>query len=127
MVSIPYPRTKSPLAVDGAPVGAFGLVCDRVSVVSLCTFDGIFWWAVAAKCGLECLREGVDGRVWEAAEKLAEWFGLSDREVNWVRMAKAGNEEDGYSEALLGVDGDGSFPLRVRASEYEAAMVDGKN
>jgi hypothetical protein len=66
-------------------------------------------------------------RVKEEAEKLSEWFGLSDREVNWVRTAKAGNEEDGYSEALLGVDGDGWFPLRVRASEYEAAMVDGGN
>jgi hypothetical protein len=65
-------------------------------------------------------------RVKEEAEKLSEWFGLSDREVNWVRTAKAGNEEDGYSEALLGVDGDGWFPLRVRASEYEAEMVDGK-
>jgi len=66
-------------------------------------------------------------RVKEEAEKLSEWFGLSDREVNWVRTAKAGNEEDGYSEALLGVDGEGWFPLRVRASEYEAKMVDGGN
>lgn len=65
-------------------------------------------------------------RVAEEAEKLATWFGLSERETNWVRTAKAGNEEDGYSEALLGIDEEGWFPLRVRASEYEAAVVDGK-
>ena len=62
-------------------------------------------------------------RVKEEAEKLSEWFGLSEREVNWVQTAKAGNEEDGYSEALLGVDGEGWFPLRVRASEYEVSMI----
>lgn len=64
-------------------------------------------------------------RVAEEAEKLSTWFGLSERETNWVRTAKAGNEEDGYSEALLGVDEEGWFPLRVRASAYEAAVVDG--
>jgi len=63
-------------------------------------------------------------RVNEQAAKLAEWFGLSDREVNWVKTAKAGNDEDGYSEALLGIDGEGWFPLRVRASPFEAAVID---
>lgn len=63
-------------------------------------------------------------RVDEAAEQLAEWFGLSEREVNWVRSAKAGNDDDGYSEALLGVDEEGWFPLRVRASEYEVSVLD---
>ncbi|WP_324665398.1 VirB4 family type IV secretion system protein [Haloarcula sediminis] len=64
-------------------------------------------------------------RVDEAAEQLAEWFGLSEREVNWVRSAKAGNDDDGYSEALLGVDEEGWFPLRVRASEYEVSVLAG--
>jgi hypothetical protein len=63
-------------------------------------------------------------RVQEEAEKLAEWFGLSERETNWVRTAKAGNEEDGYSEALLGIDEKGWFPLRVRASEFEVSAID---
>jgi len=62
-------------------------------------------------------------RVDEAAEQLAEWFGLSDREVDWVRSAKAGNGADGYSEALLGVDEEGWFPIRVRASEYEVDVI----
>jgi len=65
-------------------------------------------------------------RVDEAAEQLAEWFGLSEREINWVRTAKAGNEEDGYSEALLGVDEEGWFPLRIRASDLEAAVIGGE-
>ncbi|MFC6723439.1 VirB4 family type IV secretion system protein [Halobium palmae] len=62
-------------------------------------------------------------RVSEEAESLAEWFGLNEREVSWVRTAKAGNEEDGFSEALLGVDGEGWFPMRVRASEQEVSTL----
>jgi hypothetical protein len=62
-------------------------------------------------------------RVQEEADKLAEWFGLSEREVNWVRTAKAGNDEDGYSEALLGIDEEGWFPLRVRASDFEVRVI----
>jgi hypothetical protein len=64
-------------------------------------------------------------RVKEDTDLLAEWFGLTDREVNWVRTAKAGNEEDGFSEALLGIDEEGWFPLRVRASPFEAEAIDG--
>ncbi len=58
-------------------------------------------------------------RVQEETDKLAEWFGLSEREINWIRTAKAGNDEDGFSEALLGIDEEGWFPLRVRASGFE--------
>jgi type IV secretory pathway VirB4 component len=63
-------------------------------------------------------------RVDEEAAKLAEWFGLSEREVSWVQSAKAGNDEDGYSEALLGIDEEGWFPLRIRASRFEADVID---
>ncbi|WP_436932832.1 VirB4 family type IV secretion system protein [Halosimplex halobium] len=63
-------------------------------------------------------------RVQEETDKLAEWFGLSEREVNWIRTAKAGNDEDGFSEALLGIDEEGWFPLRVRASEFEIESLD---
>ncbi len=73
---------------------------------------------IASLCSMTLLH-----RVDEEAEKLAEWFGLSEREVNWVRTAKAGNDEDGYSEALLGLDEEGWFPLRIRASEYEAQVI----
>jgi len=74
---------------------------------------------IASLCSMTLLH-----RVDEEAEKLAEWFGLSEREVNWVRTAKAGNDKDGYSEALLGLDEEGWFPLRIRASEYEANVLD---
>jgi hypothetical protein len=61
----------------------------------------------------------------EQSEKIAEWFGLNEREAQWVASARAGDETDGYSEALLGVDGEGWFPIRVRASESEACVIDG--
>jgi hypothetical protein len=74
---------------------------------------------IASLCSMKLLH-----RVDEEAEKLAQWFGLSDRETNWVRSAKAGNDEDGYSEALLGIDEEGWFPLRVRASPHEEHVLD---
>jgi hypothetical protein len=63
-------------------------------------------------------------RVREEADKLAEWFGLNERETEWVRSAKAGNSVDGYSEALLCVDELGRFPIRVRASDFETKVID---
>lgn len=63
-------------------------------------------------------------RVDEAATALADWFDLNEREVNWARTAKAGNEADGFSEALLGIDEKGWFPVRIRASEAEANVID---
>jgi len=63
-------------------------------------------------------------RVNEEGEKIAEWFDLNDRQVNYVTSAKAGEDEDGYSEALVGIDQEGWFPLRIRASDHEAAVID---
>jgi len=81
---------------------------------------------VSVKCtdDRESLFSHIDSSGPEETEKLAEWFGLSEREVNWIRTAKAGNDEDGFSEALLGIDEEGWFPLRVRASEFEVNQVD---
>ena len=64
-------------------------------------------------------------RVNEEGEKIAKWFDLNDRQVNFVSSAKAGEDEDGYSEALVGIDQEGWFPLRIRASDYEADVIDG--
>jgi len=64
-------------------------------------------------------------RVNEEGEKIANWFDLNDRQVNFVRSATAGEDEEGYSEALVGIDQEGWFPTRIRASEYEAAVIDG--
>ncbi|WP_277552339.1 VirB4 family type IV secretion system protein [Halobaculum limi] len=84
--------------------GEFALTPEARTIASLCSMTLIH-------------------RVQEEAEKLAEWFGLSEREVNWVQTAKAGNDEDGYSEALLGIDEEGWFPLRVRASSFEGQVI----
>jgi hypothetical protein len=61
----------------------------------------------------------------EEGEKIAKWFDLNDRQVNFVSSAKAGEDDDGYSEALVGIDQEGWFPLRIRASGYEADVIDG--
>ncbi|MFC7133290.1 MULTISPECIES: VirB4 family type IV secretion system protein [Salinibaculum] len=87
--------------------GEFALTPEARTIASLCSMTLIH-------------------RVDEEAEKLAEWFGLSEREVNWVRTAKAGNDEDQYSEGLLGIDEEGWFPLRIRASAFEAAVISGE-
>jgi len=63
-------------------------------------------------------------RINEEEEKIARWFDLNDRQVEWVTTAKAGEEEDGYAEALVGIDQEGWFPVRVRASDAEARVVD---
>ena len=75
---------------------------------------------IANLCSLTVLH-----RVNEEKEKIASWFDLSERQVNWVTSAKAGEDEDGYSEALVGIDQEGWFPLRIRASDYEAHVIDG--
>ena len=75
---------------------------------------------IANLCSLTVLH-----RVNEEKEKIAKWFGLSERQVNWVTSAKAGEDKDGYSEGLVGIDQEGWFPLRIRASDYEAHVIDG--
>ena len=75
---------------------------------------------IANLCSLTVLH-----RVNEEKEKIAKWFDLSERQVNWVTSAKAGEDEDGYSEGLVGIDQEGWFPLRIRASDYEAHVIDG--
>jgi hypothetical protein len=64
-------------------------------------------------------------RINEEEEKIAKWFDLNDRQVEWVTTAKAGEEEDGYAEALVGIDQEGWFPIRIRASDAEARVIDG--
>jgi hypothetical protein len=65
-------------------------------------------------------------RVSEEGEKIGQWFDLNDRQVDWVKTAKPGKEEEGYSEALVGIDQEGWFPVRVRASDAEARVIDGQ-
>lgn len=58
-------------------------------------------------------------RISEAAEELASWCGLNDREIEWIQTAQAGDDELGYSEALLCLDGDANVPIRIHASPAE--------
>ncbi|MDY7083182.1 MAG: transfer complex protein, partial [Halobacteria archaeon] len=74
---------------------------------------------IANLCSIKILH-----RVEEETEKLAEWFDLNDRQIDFVRSAKAGDEEDGYSEALVGVDQEGWFPTQIIASDHEAEVID---
>ena len=89
---------------------------DRIEACECC---GWYWGDdLANLCSITIIH-----RVKEETEKLGGWFGQSEREVNWVRTAKAGNDKDGYSEALMSIDEEGRFPLRVRASDFEAEVV----
>jgi hypothetical protein len=87
--------------------GEFTLTSEAQTIANLCSMTQIH-------------------RVQEDADELAEWFGLNEREVEWVRSAKAGNDSDGYAEALLCVDEEGHFPIQVRASDAEADVIDGR-
>lgn len=53
------------------------------------------------------------------AKTIADWFDLSLRQAQWINNAKAGDEGAGYSEALLGIEEEGWFPIRVRPSPAE--------
>lgn len=66
--------------------GEFALTPEALTIARLCSMTLIH-------------------RVDEAADKLAEWFGLSERGVNWVGSSRTWDEDDGYSEALVGIDG----------------------
>jgi type IV secretory pathway VirB4 component len=85
-------------------VGGFALTPEARTTANLCSMTIIH-------------------RVDEAAEQLAEWFNLSNQEIDWVQSEKAENGTDSYSEGLPGIDEEGWFPIRVRASEYEVDVI----
>jgi len=84
--------------------GEFALTPEARTIANLCSLTLVHW-------------------VQKEADTFVEWFGLIECEVNWIRTAKAGNDEDGFSEALLGIDEEGWFPLRVRASDFEVGAL----
>ena len=53
----------------------------------------------------------------EMNEDWAHELDLTTAEMNYVKNADPGNEERGYSQALLKVDQKGCFPLKVEMSE----------
>ncbi|MFP4174676.1 MAG: hypothetical protein ACLFSW_02730, partial [Halobacteriales archaeon] len=75
--------------------------------------------AIADNCSLKLLHriEGMD-------DELADELDLTPRQKEYVATAMAGDEEAGYSEALLGVADEGWFPVHVRANDFEKRVVD---
>lgn len=75
--------------------------------------------AIADNCSLKLLHriEGMDN-------ELADELDLTPRQKEYVATAMAGDEEAGYSEALLGVADEGWFPVHVRANDFEKRVVD---
>jgi hypothetical protein len=53
----------------------------------------------------------------------AEEFGLNYAQMRFVQDAVPGNEDTGYSEALVGVDGEWRG-IRVQAMEREKEVID---
>ena len=76
--------------------------------------------AIADNCSIKQLNrvEGLDEEI--GVNKL----GLNEEQIRFAQMATPGDKERDYSEALLGVQGEGWRPIHVRASEQEAAVVD---
>lgn len=54
----------------------------------------------------------------------SESLGLNEKQMNWVRDAKEGDKDRGYSEALLGVKEYGWVPIRIFANEDETKVID---
>jgi hypothetical protein len=75
--------------------------------------------AIADNCSLKLLHriEGMD-------EELADELDLTPRQKDYVATAMAGDDEAGYSEALLGVADEGWYPIHVRANDFEKRIVD---
>jgi type IV secretory pathway VirB4 component len=56
-------------------------------------------------------------------DEIADVFGLNYAQKRYVQNAVPGDEEKGYSRALLGVDGDWRG-IEVRALPHEKAVID---
>jgi hypothetical protein len=56
-------------------------------------------------------------------EEWADEFGLNHAQMRFVQDAVPGNEDTGFSEALLGVDGEWRG-IRVEATPKEKAVID---
>ncbi|MUW14885.1 transferase [Halorubrum sp. CBA1125] len=59
-------------------------------------------------------------------DEWADEFGLNHAQKQFVQEAVPGNEELGYAEALVGVDGEWRG-IEVRALDSEAAVIDGNS
>ncbi|WP_433623517.1 VirB4 family type IV secretion system protein [Halomicrococcus sp. NG-SE-24] len=51
-------------------------------------------------------------------------LGLNEREARFLRQAKPGTRERGYSHALVCIEDEGRFPVKVNGLSEELALVD---
>lgn len=56
----------------------------------------------------------------------AEALGLTEREAEFVRQARPGTPERGYSHALVNVQDDATLPLKVWAYDKEEQVIEGE-
>jgi len=56
-------------------------------------------------------------------ERWASEFGLNSAQMRFVQEAVPGNDRIGYSEALVGVDGEWRG-IEVRAMDEETSVID---
>lgn len=75
--------------------------------------------AIIDNCTIKLLH-----RLKEVTDEQAESLDLSEREVNYITNATAGQSHAGYSQALLSVEDEGKFPIRVEALPEEVPLID---
>lgn len=75
--------------------------------------------AIIDNCTIKLLH-----RLKEVTDAQAESLDLTQREVNYITNATAGQTHAGYSQALLTVEDVGKFPLRVEALPAEVPVID---
>ncbi|MFP4074820.1 MAG: VirB4 family type IV secretion system protein, partial [Actinomycetota bacterium] len=75
--------------------------------------------AIADNCVLKIFHQ-VEGLTDANAD---EWLDLSPPEAEFIRSAKPGSDEYGYSQALIEVGEEGRFPINVHALPEEEALI----
>lgn len=75
--------------------------------------------AIVNNCTVKLLH-----RLDEITDAQAKSLGLTERERNYILSATAGQSHAGYSQALLMVEDEGKFPLRIEALPEEVPVID---
>jgi len=57
----------------------------------------------------------------ELDDRTADKIGLTEEQRRYVRGADAGNEDLGYSQALVRVEEHGTYPLHIVADDFETS------
>ncbi|ELZ88834.1 conjugation protein [Haloferax elongans ATCC BAA-1513] len=60
----------------------------------------------------------------DLSDEIADKVGLSSEQRDYVRRADSGEEERGYSQALVHVEEHGTYPLHIEADEFEKRIIE---